>query len=80
MAVCLINPSFTLGVVGVGVPIPWKKEEAFKARLRDRGLKESQVSKVWRMYTDRDFILRHAVRGFGYLVDWRHLSGMASEL
>lgn len=62
MEIFVSDPFFTLDVEEDG-RITWKSESAFKEELRDRGLTESQVSKVWRLYTDRSLILRYGIKG-----------------
>lgn len=82
MAIKLVVPSLTLDV-GEGGTYRWKDKKRFIDELINRGLKESQVDKVWRMYADRDFILRHGVKGelgMEYVIDQSHMAGMAHEL
>lgn len=82
MAVILKNPSHRLNVAGEEGRYKWRDEKVFKECLKAHGLMESQVAKVWRMYTDRAFILRHVVDvdKFGYVIDQSHMSAMALEM
>lgn len=83
MTEILVKPSFTMAVEEGRWTYRWKDKKRFVDELINRGLKESQVDKVWRMYTDRDFILRHGDKGCvgsEYVITRAHMSGMAREL